>query len=239
MLSGFVIAAFMGKVDLSSFEGIRVLTLPRLMPFKPELDWSSVIAVTLLYVVSVTDTIGDTAAVAKVAFHREATDKEMRGSIVADGLTSSLSGVFGCPPLDSFGQNVGLIALTHVANRRAIAAGACILVAAGFVPAIGAFFASVPASVLGGCTIMMFGSIMMSGIRMIADEGFSQRNLTIAGVSLALGIGFTQVDGFSTYMPAMIQTLFGGNSVALVFLTAFVLNILLPGRVKSATKSAN
>lgn len=234
MISAYIIAIFMGKVDFSSFSGISAITLPKIMPFKPEFRLSAIISVTLLYIVSVTDTIGDTAAVAKAAFSREATDKEMRGSIVADGVTSSLSGILGCPPLDSFGQNVGLISMTHVANRRAIAVGAAILVAAGFVPAIGAFFASVPQSVLGGCTIMMFGSIMMSGIKMIADEGFTQRNLTIAGVSLSIGIGFTQVDGLFAYMPELIQTLFGGNSVALVFISALILNIILPGRPRAS-----
>ena len=227
MASGYVVAIAIGKVDFSVFDGISVIALPQIMPFTPEFDLGAIISVTLLYIVSATDTIGDTTAVAAVGFGRQITDREMAGSITADGLISSLSGVFGCPPVDSFGQNIGLISMTHVVNRRAIATGAGLLVIAGFVPFVGSVFSSVPDAVLGGCTIMMFGSILVSGIQMIAGAGFTRRNITIAAVALAIGIGFVQVGMFNN-TPDMIQSLFGGNSVALIFIVALVLNLVLP-----------
>ena len=227
MIAGYIVAVCIGKVDFGVFEGVSVIALPQIMPFTPEFDLGAIISVTLLYIVSATDTIGDTTAVAAVGFGRDITDKEMAGSITADGFISSLAGVFGCLPVDSFGQNIGLISMTHVVNRRAIATGAGLLVLAGFIPVIGSVFSSVPDAVLGGCTIMMFGSILVSGIQMIAKAGFTRRNITIAAAALAIGIGFTQVGMFGK-CPEMIQSLFGGNSVALIFIVSLVLNLVLP-----------
>ena len=118
--------------------------------------------------------------------------------------------------------------MTKVVNRRAIACGAAILVLAGFIPAISAIFSSLPDAVLGGCTIMMFGSIILSGFQMIASAGFSQRNITIAAVSLAMGIGFTQVSDIFVAFPELLQNIFVGNSVALTFLAAVILSACLP-----------
>lgn len=118
--------------------------------------------------------------------------------------------------------------MTKVVNRCAIACGAGVLVLAGFIPVIGAVFGSLPDAVLGGCTIMMFGNIILSGFQMIASAGFSQRNITIAAISLALGIGFTQVGEIFVYFPELLQNIFVGNSVALTFLSAVVLSFALP-----------
>ena len=227
MVAGYIVAVCIGKVDFSVFEGVSVIALPHILPFTPEFDLGAIVSVTLLYIVSATDTIGDTTAVASVGFGREVTEREMEGSITADGFVSALAGVFGCLPVDSFGQNIGLISMTHVVNRRAIATGAAVLVIAGFVPALGAVFSSVPDAVLGGCTVMMFGSILVSGFQMIAGAGFTQRNIIIAATSLAIGIGFTQVGMFDN-APELVQSLFGGNSVALTFIVALVLNLALP-----------
>ena len=151
-----------------------------------------------------------------------------KGAVAADGITSSIAGCFGCSPLTTFAQNIGLVAMTKVVNRRAIACGAGVLVLAGFIPVISAVFGSLPDAVLGGCTIMMFGNIILSGFQMIASAGFSQRNITIAAISLALGIGFTQVGEIFVYFPELLQNIFVGNSVALTFLSAVVLSFALP-----------
>ncbi len=225
---GYVLALIMGKVDFSAFQGIAPLSLPQLMPFTPEFQPGAIIAVALLYLVSAAETLGDTAALAAIGFHRVPTEREFSGAVAADGLTSSLAGCFGCSPLTTFAQNIGLIAMTKVVNRKALACGAGILVLAAFVPAISAVFSSLPDAVLGGCTIMMFGNIVLSGFQMIASAGFSQRNITIAAISLALGIGFTQVSDIFIAFPELIQNIFVGNSVALTFLSAVVLSFALP-----------
>lgn len=228
LIIGYLLALTMGKVDFSAFEGIAVFAVPQIMPFTPEFHIDAIIAVCLLYLVSAAETLGDTAALSSIGFKRYPTEREFSGAVAADGFVSSLAGVFGCSPLTTFAQNIGLIAMTKVVNRRAIACGAAILLLAGFVPAISAVFGSLPDAVLGGCTIMMFGNIILSGFQMIASSGFSQRNITIAAVSLAVGIGFTQVSDIFVAFPALLQNIFVGNSVALTFLTAVVLSALLP-----------
>ena len=119
------------------------------------------------------------------------TVKETTGSIAYDGFVSALSACFGCLPITSFSQNVGLVAMTKVVNRFAIATGAVIMILAGIFPIFGAVLATLPDSVLGGCTIMMFGTILTSGMQMIANCGFTQRNITIVAMALSIGIGFT------------------------------------------------
>lgn len=225
---GYILALFMGKVDFSVFNNLAIFSLPTVMPFTPEFQPGAIIAVCLLYLVSAAETLGDTAALSSIGFKRYPTEREFSGAIAADGFVSSLAGVFGCSPLTSFAQNIGLIAMTKVVNRRAIACGAAILVLAGFIPAISAVFSSLPDAVLGGCTIMMFGSIILSGFQMIASAGFSQRNITIAAVSLAMGIGFTQVSDIFVAFPELLQNIFVGNSVALTFLSAVILSACLP-----------
>ena len=104
------------------------------------------------------------------------------------------------------------------------------MILAGLMPPVGNFFASLPESVLGGCTIMMFGTIMVSGIEMLAAAGFTQRNITIASLSLAIGIGFTSASeaGLWHIFPEVVQSVFSRNVVAVVFVVSILLNLLLP-----------
>ena len=118
--------------------------------------------------------------------------------------------MFGCTPITSFSQNVGLAAISGVVNRFTIALGAIIMIIGGVFPAIGYVLTTIPQAVLGGCTIMMFGSILTSGVQMIASCGFSQRNITIVSLSLAVGIGFTTASesGIWDIFPSIIQSVF-------------------------------
>jgi len=162
--------------------------------------------------------------------NRTIADKEISGSLACDGYSSSISSLFGCPPVTSFSQNVGLIAMTKVVNRFTIMTGAVCMILAGLLPPIGNFFASLPESVLGGCTIMMFGTILTSGMQMIAKAGFDQRNITIVALSLSVGIGFTTTSeiGLWHIFPEVVQSVFASNVVAVVFVISIALNLLLP-----------
>lgn len=228
LVVGYVIALFLGKVDFSGFENLSLFALPTIMPFTPEFHLGPIVSMTLLFLVSATETMGDTSALSLVGLNREPTTKEYSGSIACDGFVSALSACFGCLPITSFAQNVGLIAITKVVNRRVIATGAIILLLAAFVPAVSAVFSSLPDAVLGGCTIVMFGNIILAGFQMIAGAGFTQRNILIAALSLAIGIGFTQVSDIFIYFPELLQSVFAQNCVAVVFVVAVVLNLALP-----------
>ncbi|MCQ2359110.1 MAG: purine permease [Phascolarctobacterium sp.] len=232
LIVGYIAAAVMGVVDFSSLKNVPLVALPTLMPFVPEFNPSAIIAMTLIFLVSATETVGDTSAVAASGLNRDVTEKETSGSIAVDGFVSALSSIFGCMPITSFSQNVGLVAMTHVVNRFAIATGAMIMVAAGIFPIFGALLATLPEPVLGGCTIMMFGSIVISGFQMMSKCGYTQRNMTISALSLAIGLGFTSMPKIFDIFPQLVKNVFAENCVAVVFLIAVILNIILPDNME-------
>ena len=230
LVVGYIIAIFMGKVDLGSILSGGLISLPHLLPVKPEDNAGAIVSTCIIFLVSAAETIGDTSALVSSGLDREITGKEISGSLACDGYASTISSLFGCPPVTSFSQNVGLVAMTKVVNRFTIMTGAVCMILAGLLPPIGNFFASLPDSVVGGCTIMMFGSILTSGVQMIASCGFSQRNITIVSLSLAVGIGFTTASesGIWDIFPAIIQSVFAENVVAVVFIISIVLSCILP-----------
>ena len=230
LVVGYIIAIFMGKVDLGSILSGGLISLPHLLPVKPEFHAGAIVSTCIIFLVSAAETIGDTSALVSSGLDREITGKEISSSLACDGYASTISSLFGCPPVTSFSQNVGLVAMTKVVNRFTIMTGAVCMILAGLLPPIGNFFASLPDSVVGGCTIMMFGSILTSGVQMIASCGFSQRNITIVSLSLAVGIGFTTASesGIWNIFPSIIQSVFAENVVAVVFIISIVLSCILP-----------
>lgn len=230
LIVGYIVSICMGKVDLSVIFADGFIALPKLLPYRPEFNLGAIFSVCIIYLVSAAETIGDTTAMVASGLNRDITDKEISGSLACDGYSSAISSLFGCPPVTSFSQNVGLIAMTKVVNRFTIMTGAVCMILAGLLPPVGNFFASLPESVLGGCTIMMFGTILTSGMQMVAKAGFTQRNVTIAALSLSIGIGFTTASeiGLWHIFPEIIQNVFAANVVAVVFVAAIILNIILP-----------
>ncbi|MCI5730092.1 MAG: purine permease [Eubacterium sp.] len=228
LIVGYILAVCMGMVDFSAMTDTPILAVPRFLPFQMEFNPNAIITVVLIFLVSATETIGDTWALASSGLKRDVTAKETAGAIACDGVLSSISSLFGCLPITSFSQNVGLVAMTKVVNRFTIATGAIIMILAGIFPIFGAILATLPDAVLGGCTLMMFGTIVISGIQMIGKCGFIQRNIMIAALSLSIGLGFTQVPEVFHIFPQMVQNVFAQNCVAVVFVVAIILNLVLP-----------
>lgn len=233
LVTGYILACFMGVVDITSILKDGFIAFPKFIPYTPEFHAGAIVAVFLIYLVSAAETIGDSTAVVYSGLGRDIEEHEIRGAIACDGFASTLSGLFGCMPVTSFSQNVGLVAMTHVVNRFTIATGAVCMILAGLFPPVANFFASIPEAVLGGCTIMMFGSIMVSGIQMIPRAGLNQKNITIVALSLAVGLGFTSATEANIWriFPQMVKDIFGGNCVAVVFVVAIILSILLPEKM--------
>ena len=215
-----------------------MVALPRLLPYAPEFHLGAILSVTIIFMVSAAETIGDSTAVVSGGLNREITTREISGSLACDGYASAISSLFGCPPVTSFSQNVGLINMTRVVNRFTIMTGALFMILAGLLPPVGNFFASLPESVLGGCTLMMFGTITVSGIQMISKAGFSQRNVVIVALSLAVGIGFTSASETDIWriFPQVVQDVFSANCVAVVFVVSILLNLFLPQNMEIETK---
>lgn len=230
LVVGYIVAIFMGMVDFSGIMSGGIVSLPHFLPFKPEFNIGAIVSVVIIFLVSAAETIGDTTAMVSGGLNREITTEEISGSLACDGYASTISSLFGCPPVTSFSQNVGLINMTKVVNRFTIMTGAVCMILAGLLPPIGNFFASLPDAVLGGCTIMMFGTILVSGIQMVAKAGFSQRNITIVALSLAVGIGFTSASEMDIWriFPQVIKDVFSANCVAVVFVVSIVLSLVLP-----------
>lgn len=230
LIVGYIVAICMGKVDFSVILSGGIISLPKLLPYMPEFHPGAIFSVAIIFLVSAAETIGDTTAMVSSGLKRDITEKEITGSLSCDGYASAVSALLGCPPVTSFSQNVGLIAMTKVVNRFTIMTGAVCMLFAGLLPPIGNFFASLPESVLGGCTIMMFGTILTSGVEMLAKAGFTQRNITIAALSLSVGIGFTAASETEIWhiFPDILQSIFSANVVAVVFVVAIILNLILP-----------
>lgn len=232
LVVGYVLSCFMGMVDFGGLSGQSIIALPRILPFTPEFNVGAILSVVAVYLVSATETIGDTSALCNRALKRDPATREMGSAICCDGFVSSVSGLFGCTPITSFSQNVGLAAISGVVNRFTIGVGAVVMIIGGVFPVIGAALTTIPQAVLGGCTIMMFGSILFAGFGMMARAGFSQRNMVIVSLSLSMGLGFTQATGMFAIFPEIVRTVFAENCVAVVFLLAVVLNLVLPKKVQ-------
>lgn len=228
LIVGYILAVCMGMVDFTTLSQAKIIALPTFMPFTPEFHLDAILAIICVFLVSATETIGDTSALCSGALGRNVHKREMGASVACDGFVSSIAGLFGCTPITSFSQNVGLAAMSKVVNRFTIATGAVIMILGGLFPAVGAVLTTIPQAVLGGCTIMMFGSILFAGFGMMAKSGFSQRNMIIVSLSLSIGLGFTSASQMFAIFPQIIQTVFAENCVAVVFLLAVLLNLILP-----------
>ncbi|MCR5303646.1 MAG: purine permease [Lachnospiraceae bacterium] len=230
LIVGYILSIFFGKIDFSTVMSGGIISFPHFLMFIPEFNIGAILSVFLIFLVSATETIGDTTALVSSGLNRQITTDEISGSLAVDGYVSAVSSLFGCSPITSFSQNVGLINMTKVVNRFTIMTGAVAMILGGLIPPIGNFFASLPQPVLGGCTIMMFGQILISGMQMIAACGFNQRNITIASVSLSLGVGLTAASEADIWQafPKVVQDVFSGNVVAVVFIVAMVLSYILP-----------
>jgi uracil-xanthine permease/xanthine permease len=228
LVVGYVLAVFMGMVDFSGLSNAGFVALPKFLPFKPEFNIGAILSVVAIFLVSATETIGDTSALCSGALKRQPSDRELGASVSCDGFVSTVAGLFGCTPITSFSQNVGLAAMSGVVNRFAIATGAIIMIIGGVFPVVGASLVTIPQAVLGGCTIMMFGSILFAGFGMMAKCGFGHRNMLIVSLSLSVGLGFTSATQMFEIFPQIIRTVFADNCVAVVFILAVLLNLILP-----------
>ena len=236
----FTVAGIAPMVDFSgihkTIQEVGVFSIPKLVfltSHKPVFNLGAFFTIAIVFLVSAAETTGATTAVCTGALGRDLKMKELRGSLAVDGFSSAISGCFGCLPLTSFSQNIGLVTMTQVINRFTILMGALILILASLFPPLGAFFNSLPQAVLGGCTVMMFGSIMYEGIKMLKECKFDDRTMIIVSLSFSIGVGLTQTSGnFFTAFPSAVGDVFNGNAVAGVFVVSLLLSLFLPKKTK-------
>ena len=204
----FTVAGIAPMVDFSgihkTIQEVGVFSIPKLVfltSHKPVFNLGAFFTIAIVFLVSAAETTGATTAVCTGALGRDLKMKELRGSLAVDGFSSAISGCFGCLPLTSFSQNIGLVTMTQV--------------------------------VLGGCTVMMFGSIMYEGIKMLKECKFDDRTMIIVSLSFSIGVGLTQTSGnFFTAFPSAVGDVFNGNAVAGVFVVSLLLSLFLPKKTK-------
>ncbi len=230
MIAGYIVALFMGMVDFSSVGTAGWFLLPKPMHFGLEFEISACISLAIVYIINGVQTIGDLSATTVGGLGRMPTDKELSGGIMAQGVVSLGAALFGGLPTASFSQNVGIVTVNKVVNRFVFAFASFVLLGAGLIPKFAAILTTIPQAVIGGATVSVFATITMTGVRMITSEEFTQRNSTVVGLAVALGIGVSQVAGAlqGPGVPTWVYTIFGTSPVVIAALVAVVLNVVLP-----------
>ena len=247
IIAGYIIAGIMGVVlptTAVNADGVEYtkawvlnwdkvaqagwFAIPKFMPVKIIFDARAIVPVLIMFIVTAVETVGDISGVIEGGMDREATDSELSGGVVCDGIGSTLAAFFGVLPNTSFSQNVGLVTMTKIVNRFALATGAIFLILCGLFPKLAALISIMPQSVLGGAAVMMFSSIVISGIQLITKEPMGMRNITIVSVALGLGYGIGANSTVLSGLPEGIQLIFGGSGIVPAALVAIILNIALP-----------
>ena len=258
IIVGYVLAAIMGLVlpttgigpDGAEYTKAWVLNwdkvaaaswfaIPNLMPVAPVFDMRAIAPVLVMFIVTAVETIGDISGVTQGGMDRPPSNKELSGGVVCDGLGSTFAAAFGVLPNTSFSQNVGLVTMTKMVNRKALACGAIFLILCGLCPKLGALISIMPQSVLGGAAVIMFASIVVSGIQLITREPLTPRNLSIVSVALGLGYGIGANPAILAGAPEMVGLIFGGSGIVAAAAVGVILNIVLPKDEKAFQKDAS
>lgn len=234
MVAGYILTAVLGMVDLSGVASASVFSLPKILPFGLSFPVQAVLTLVIMFIITSIENIGDISSTTIGGLDREATSEELSGGIMGNGLSSVISVLFGGLPTATFSQNVGVVAMTKVVARPIFFVAAVMMLVAGFMPIFAQLMLSIPYPVIGGATISVFSMITVNGIRLLSSVELNNRNAAIIGLSLALGIGITGVQGSIAGFPEAFVTFIGGSSVILATLVAFILNVLLPGRDKTS-----
>lgn len=231
LVIGTIIAAFMGLVDLAPVSQAPLIHVPTPFFFgKPIFDFSSILMMTIISLVSMVESTGVYLALSDITGD-DISETRLRNGYRAEGLAVALGGVFNTFPYTGFSQNVGLVQLSGIKTRRPIFYTAGFLVVIGLLPKIGAFAQIIPAPVLGGAMLVMFGMVSIQGIRMLGRVDFeNEHNLLIAGMAIATGVGFNGTKLFQA-LPDTIS-MFLNNGIVMATLVAIVLNIIFNHQAK-------
>ncbi|WP_135822115.1 uracil-xanthine permease family protein [Halostella litorea] len=225
---GYAAALALNVVDLSPVASAGWVMVPQPLKYGLAFEPSAVVTVAFLYVITGMETIGDISGTVS-ATGRDATQSELRGGLIADGVMSMVGAVFNAMPNTSFSQNVGLVNFTGVASRYVVGIGGVVLLVLGFVPKIGAVVSAMPDAVLGGGALVLFAMIFSSGARIVTSNvTLDHRNSTILALSMALGLGVSFRPAVLQAFPSEVQTLFG-SALVTGGMAALLLNVVLPG----------
>ena len=251
MAAGYILAASLGMVSFERIIESQWFQLPQVNHFKIEFHVTAVVSMVIMYIVNSIQAIGDISATTAGAMDREPSDDELAGGIMGNGLSSMLSAFIGGLPTATFSQNVGIVTITKVINKFVIALAAVVVIwgayigikiaiahrneekiilLAGLIPKFAALLTTIPLAVLGGATLTVFAAITMTGMKLLLSAKLTPRNSAVVGISVALGVGISQVANAlgGPGMPSWAQEIFGSSSVIISTLAAVALNVIMP-----------
>ena len=253
IIAGYIISLFFGMVDFSALSNAGWFQLPQPFAFGVKFDISAIIPLAILFLVNSIQAMGDFSATTSGGMDRLPTDQELNGGIIGYGISNIVSACFGCPPTATYSQNVGIVGSTKVVARKVFSLSAFILLIAGLIPKFSALLRTIPQCVLGGAVASVFAGIAMTGIKLLVSEGMSTRNTTVAGLSIAIGMGVSLSNGCLNQMTStiydglgmtmglenfqsIINNTFASSPVVLATIFAVILNLVLPKDPKPEAK---
>lgn len=225
MVFGYLICIPLGMVDLSSVQEAQWIALPNILRYGVKFDLASTLSFVPAYVVSTIGTVGIVMAIGEASNTKISSERAANG-VLADGIGSMISGLFGAGPNTAFSQNVGLLTLTKVASRHVMVVAGIILAALGVFPKISALISIMPQPVLGGVGVIMFGLVAAQGLKTLASIHLGDRELLIISVAFALGIGVTVRPEILESFPNSVQMILS-SGISTGTLAALILNVVL------------
>lgn len=238
LILGMVAAFFMGRLDFSSLSNVGLIAIP--IPFKYgfNFDLAAFIPLTILFCVTALETTGDltaNSAISKQPVTGPVYLERIRGGVLADGVNSIIAATLNSMPSTTFSQNNGVIALTGVASRYVGIYIAAILVIMGMFPIFGAVLQMMPKPVLGGATLVMFGTVAVAGIRVLSSARLDRRDMMIIAISIGMGLGVSMVPDVLSQLPELVRNVLM-SPVAMGAIMAILLSLFLPEEKVSAVK---
>lgn len=227
---GYIVSAFLGIVNFSALSRLPIISLPVPFRYGMSFDFGAFLPFILLYVLTAIETVGDltaTSAVSGQPVKGSLYVRRIKGGVLGDGVNSLIAAVLNTFPNTTFSQNNGVIQMTGVGSRYVGFFVAGIFAILGLLPIVGGVFQALPQPVLGGATTVMFGSIAVAGLNIVASTSLDRRSMIIVAVSLAAGLGVVYAPEIFADKPAIIKNLFG-SSISTGGLTAILLSWLLP-----------
>ncbi|MBP2626199.1 MAG: xanthine permease [Firmicutes bacterium] len=236
LIAGTLLAIPMGLTDFAGVSSAAWIGITTPFAFgMPTFDFISIVSMVLVMLVVMTETTGDIIAVGEIV-EKPITQDDLKQGLRADGFSTMLGGIFNAFPYTAFAQNVGLVGLTRVKSRYVVAAAGVILIILGLFPKVAALVAAVPAAVLGGAGIAMFGMVIASGIKTLSKVRFEgTQNIMVVAISIAVGIIPLAVPGFYQKFPSWSQVILNSGITA-GSITAIILNAFLNGSTATANE---
>ncbi len=237
---GSLAAWFSGKLVPQALPDLPLISVPMPFRFGFNFDWSAFLPIALIYLISSIETVGDLTAncmIARQPISGPSYISRLKGGVLGDGVSCMIAATFSAFPNTTFAQNNGVIQLTGVASRYVGLYIGVLLFCLGLFPLIGAVLQQIPKPVLGGATLVMFGSVAAAGVRILAQAPLDRRSMLIIATSFGVGLGIAAQPDLLHLMPSLVQNLFD-SAITSGGLTAIVLCLLLP-ETKATCVGAN